>query len=49
MAVFPDYSEEHFLRDVKKWVDSGGSAEVVHPQDGYSLPHQAAEFRDVES
>jgi len=21
MAVFPDYSEEHFLGDVKKWVD----------------------------
>ena len=47
MAVFPDYSEEHFLCDVKKWVDGGGSAKVVRPQDGYSLLHQAAEFQDV--
>ena len=47
MAAFPDYSEEHFLRDVKKWVDSGGCAKVVRPQDGYSLLHQAAEFQDV--
>ena len=47
MTVFPDYSEEHFLRDVKKWVASGASAKVVRPRDGYSLLHQAAEFQDV--
>lgn len=47
MPIFPSYTEEHFLRDIKKWVDEGGTPKIVRPENGESLLHQAAEFQDV--
>src|SRR6185295_10928034 len=46
---FPDISEEHCLNDIKRWVETGGSAQVVHPESGWSLLHVAAEFQCVEA
>src|SRR2546423_5118514 len=45
--AFPIFTSEHFLRDIKQWVESGGSANAIHPKSGWSLLHVAAELKDV--
>ena len=45
--AFPRFSEETFLKDITKWIETGGSAGILHPESGWSLLHFAAEFQDV--
>jgi ankyrin repeat protein len=45
--TLPRFSNEHFLRDIKQWLESGGSANAFYPQSGWSLLHVAAELQDV--
>lgn len=45
--AFPRCSEEHFLEDMKKWIESGGSANAIEPRQGWSLLHVAAEFQNI--
>lgn len=47
MKAFPDVSEEHFLRDISRWIEAGGNANVSHPTSGSSLLHWAAEDQDI--
>jgi ankyrin repeat protein len=46
-VTLPKFSNEHFLRDIKLWLESGGSANAFYPQSGWSLLHAAAELQDV--
>jgi uncharacterized protein len=45
--MFPEFSHETFLKDIKRWVESGGSIETTDPKGGWSLLHIAAELKDV--
>jgi ankyrin repeat protein len=46
---FPDISNEHFFRDVKQWIEKGGSPNVKRSNSGWSLLHDAAELDEVEA
>jgi ankyrin repeat protein len=49
MMLFPQYSQETFLTDIKLWIEGGGSAKVIHSQSGWTLLHIAAEFQDIKA
>src|SRR5882724_11026151 len=45
--TFPEFSRGTFLKDIKRWVENGGSVETTDPENGWSLLHFAAEFQDI--
>jgi ankyrin repeat protein len=46
---FPRIEEESCLRDIKRWVEEGGSAKITHRESGWTLLHIASEFQCVEA
>jgi hypothetical protein len=45
----PGLRQESFFKDLKAWIEAGGSPMVHLPRDGWSLLHLAAEFQDLEA
>lgn len=43
----PGILTESFLKDIRSWVEMGGSIETTDPQNGWSLLHFAAELQDI--
>jgi len=41
--------EESCYRDIKRWIEAGGSIQVAHPRTGFTLLHLASEFQCVEA
>src|SRR5689334_14882706 len=46
---FPMIREERCLADIKRWIEGGGSTDVIHSRSGSTLLHLAAEFQCVEA
>jgi ankyrin repeat protein len=45
--MFPEFSHENLLEDIKRFVDRGDSLETTDPKSGWSLLHLAAELQDL--
>ena len=46
---FPMIMVESCYRDIKRWIEAGGSTQVTHPKTGFTLLHLASEFQCVEA
>jgi|SRR6266508_3779197 len=44
---FPIIREESCFRNIKRWIEAGGSTQATHPRTGFTFLHIAAEFQCV--
>ena len=46
---FPKILEERCYRDIKRWIEAGGSIQVTDPGTGFTLLHLASDFQCIEA